>query len=486
MTKKSIKKNYILNLFNQVLNLLTPFVTTPYISRVLRADGIGTYSYIAAIVSYFVLFAGLGTSIYGQRQIAYFQDNKEERSRSFWEIEILSVVSTVICAIFYILYCSIQKENQYIYMIYVLNIITVAIDISWFFSGMEEFSKIVIRNTFFKIINIILIFLFVKEKNDLILYVIFITLLPVLSAISLWGYVSKFLVRTSIKNLQPIKHIKGTLALFIPTIAIQVYSSLDKVMLGSIVGNPYENGYYEQSYKLVRIVLTFVAAFGTVLIPRVGYYYNNGKYKEMKSIIMKGFNFAWCIGFPSAFGLMGCSDNIIPWFFGVGYEKMAVLLKVFSLLIIIVGLNNVTGMQYLIPTNRQNIFTKTVIYGALINIILNYVLIPRYMSVGAAVASVIAEAVVLGTELFAIRKEFSLSEIFLLSWKYFVASIVMFVVLRIENNFMSSSIINTIIMCISGGSVYLMILILLKDNFFYTQILPLIFKGLKFINRKRV
>ena len=252
MAKKSIKKNYIYNTCYQILMLLTPLITTPYISRVLGADGIGQVSYAESIVSYFVLFATLGISTYGQREISYVQDSKKDRSIVFWNTKFLQVVISSIVLGVYFSYLIVTKSGI-LYYILAVNILAVIFDVAWFFQGLEEFGKTVLRNVIFKFINIAYVFLVIKTKEDVLWYAFGLTFFALLSNISLWGYLPKYIQKISIKELSPFKSLPVVLSLFIPTIAIQVYTVLDKTMIGMITNSSFENGYYEQLWTKLWI-----------------------------------------------------------------------------------------------------------------------------------------------------------------------------------------------------------------------------------------
>ena len=204
MAKKSIKRNYIYNVSYQILVLLTPLITTPYLSRVIGADGIGTVSYAESIVSYFTLFATLGITTFGQREISYVQESKDKRIQIFWEIKILEIITSAIVIVSYIPF-ALMQQNRSIYLILIFNLLAVMVDVTWFFQGMEEFGKIVFRNLIFKIVNIIYIFGIVKSKNDLNLYVFGIALFLFLSNASLWGYLPKYVEKVNWKELKQIK-----------------------------------------------------------------------------------------------------------------------------------------------------------------------------------------------------------------------------------------------------------------------------------------
>ncbi len=464
---KSVKKNYIYNLIYQVLTLLLPLVTTPYLSRVLQADGIGTVSYAESIVSYFVLFATMGIATYGQREVSYVQNDTQARSRVFWETQLLKLITTSFVLCGYIIFALFIVEDaiKWLYFIFAIQILSVAVDAVWFFQGMEEFGKIVTRNIIVRIIFIAFVFIFVKTKEDLVYYVLGNALINIVSAMSIWGYLPKYVKRISFKSLHPFRNFKVVFALFIPTIAIQIYTVLDKTMIGIITNNAYENGYYEQAIKIAKMALTVIGALGTVMIPRIGYYHEKGEVETVREWIYRSYRFVWLLAIPMCIGLFFVASNFVPWFFGDGYDGVVPLLQILSLLLLSIGVNGVTGTQYLIPTKRENTFTLTVIIGAVVNFLLNLFLIYFFQSIGAAIASVVAETVIAIVQLVIVRKELSICTILKSSVKYLIAGVIMGVVLFFESIWFPPSILYTLLMVASGAVVYLLSLLLLRDTF---------------------
>lgn len=463
--KKSIKKNYLYNLLNQLLVIVVPFITIPYLSRVLNADGIGIYSYIHSIVSYFTLFAILGVSTYGQREISYVQNNVKQRSVVFWETKIFQIITSLIMLVIYLAF-SLFQEERLLYMIFAFNILSVAADVSWFFYGLEEFGKIIIRNAVLKLTNLLFIFVFVKTKDDLFIYCLGMCFFDFISNLSLWGYIPRYVQKVKFKRLRPFVNIRIIISLFIPTIAIQIYTALDKTMIGFITHSAYENGYYEQAIGISRVVLTFVTALGTVMIPRIGCLFQEGDKEGIKNAIYRGYRFVWFLGIPLCLGLIGISANFVPWFYGEGFDKVIPLLEILSLLIIAIGISNVTGMQYLIPTKRQNVLTLTLIIGAITNFLLNCVLIRFYQSIGAAIASVVSETMIAILQLIFVRKELDWKKIIVCGWKYVIAGGVMLVAIKMLASELSPNIIHTIVISLIGANTYFAVLIILKDLFF--------------------
>lgn len=470
MAKKSIKKNYIFNVAYQILTLITPLITAPYLSRVLQPDSVGRVSFIESIVSYFSLVAVMGISTYGQREISYVQDDINKRSEVFWNTKILGFCISGMTILVYIIFALFQKDNSTIYLILTLNLVANFFDITWLFQGMEDFIKTVTRNAIFKIIQIIYIFSFVRSKEDILLYVLGLGLFAALGNLSLWAYLPKYIKKVPLSVLRPFKDIKVVWSLFIPTVAVQIYTALDKTMIGLITDSSYENGYYEQALKISKMLLALVTALGTAMVPRIGYLFENGSKECIQKYIYRGYRFVWFLGTPLCFGIIMSASNFVPWFFGVDYDKVIPLLQILSLLILAIGINNVTGIQYLIPTKKQNIFTKTVIIGAVTNFCLNMILIYFFKSIGAAIASVTAESVIAIVQLIIVRKELSPMQVLKEGVNYFIAGAVMALSLIPITKHLAPSILNSIIIAASGSLIYFTVLLIEKDEFLISNI----------------
>ena len=463
MNKKSIAKNYVYNMFYQVLAIIVPLITTPYLSRVLGAENIGIYSYTLSITTYFILFGTLGIAMYGQREIAYLQDNKKERSKTFFEILIVRFVTLGFSSlIFFLCFCMHGQYSMY-YKILLLELFAYAIDISFFFQGLEEFKKTVKINSVVKIIGVICIFVFVRNINDLSKYFCIYVLSTYLGNVSLWMYLPKYIDKVRISDLKVFRHFKPTISLFIPQIAIQIYTVLDKTMIGMIIDDKSEVGYYEQAQKIVKLLLTIATSLGTVMIPRMANTYVSGNIKKLKEYMNMSFAFVWMLAFPLMFGIISIAGKFVPIFYGEGYEKVIYLINIMSPILIAIGLSNVIGIQYLLITKQQKKFTISVTVGAIINFISNMILIRFFYSIGAAVATVIAEFTVTGIQFYLVRKEIKLTNVLRITKNYFIAGIIMLIIsiligLLIKNNLLSI-IVQVCVSCI----VYFGMLIILKD-----------------------
>lgn len=475
--KKSIKINYLLNTSYQILILFVPLITAPYLSRVLGVKNIGMYSYAVSIVSYFTLFAIMGTSTYGQRKIAYVQEDREERSRVFFETLIFRSIASITVLIFWFLFIWKNHTDEFIYMVLSLNIVSVLTDITWFFQGLEEFAKIIIRNLFIRVISILFVFICIKSSDDLVLYVAGTGVLNILGNISIWLYLPKYI--TKINSIKPFKDIKEIVLLFIPTIAIQIYTVLDKTMIGLFSDDSTNNGYYEQAEKIVKITLTVITSLGTVMIPRIAKTYMVGDKETVKQYLYRSYRFVWLLAIPMCLGFISIANRFVPIFYGTGYEGTIPLLKIFSLLLIIIGLSNVTGVQFLIPTKKQNIFTRTVIYGAAINLILNLIFIPKYYAIGAAIGSIIAELAITIIQFIYIYRlrEFKIKNIFTGLSHYLVSGGIMCIIITLIDHYLAYNIYSLFIIIAVGILSYFGILFIMQDE--------LIMEGLKDLKKLR-
>ncbi len=466
--KKSITKNYIYNLVYQILIIILPLITTPYISRVLGAENIGIYSFTISVATYFILFGSLGVATYGQREIAYLQDDKKKYSKTFWEIVVFRFMTLLISmVIFYIVFVNGNNDYRIYYGILLLEILANCFDISWFFQGLEEFKKTVVRNIIVKLISIACIFAFVKTADDLGIYMWIYVLSTLIGNISLWWYLPKYINKEKFKNLNILRHLKPTIGLFIPQVAVQIYTVLDKVMIGAIIPDKTITGYYEQAQKIIKLLLTIITSLGTVMIPRIANIFVTGDKETIHKHLDNSFRFVYTFAFPMIFGLMLVANNFVPSFFGQGYDQVAILICIISPILLMIGLSNVIGTQYLLPTKRQREFTISVTVGAVVNLLLNFILIKNYGAIGASISTVIAETVVTLIQFIYVRKDLDIRRILNASFKYIVAAAVMFLVCYPIGFIVSGNLQNVIAKGIVGVIVYFGALIFMKDEFVF-------------------
>ena len=425
MKQVSLKRNFVYNASFQFLLMVVPLITTPYISRVLGAENIGIQSYTNSIISYFVLFATCGLNMYGQREIAYHSESIYEKSRIFWEVSLNKLVFTVLSLLMYVYFVYQVTDYKEIFVWQGINLIACAFDISWYFQGIQDFKRIVMRNAAVKIIGVACIFSFIHTADDLALYVILLGSTTLVGNLILWGYMRKMLVRVPLQELNVFRDKRIKLELFAPFIAIQIYTVLDKTMIGIFTGDPTQNGYYEQAQKVVQMSLAIITSLGTVLLPNISARFAQRDLQGIRDTVMKAYRYILICACPMTCALVVMSPIFVPWFFGPGYEGVIIMLQIFSLLFIIISISNIAGTGILTPTNRQNYGTLAVIGGAVVNFTLNIKFIPQFGAVGAAVASIVAEVVVSAVHLYYIKQYIDLRILFGWGLKYICAAMIM-------------------------------------------------------------
>ncbi len=426
MGKKSITRNYIYNMAYQVLILVLPLITTPYLARVLGAEGTGIYSYTYAIVTYFILFGSLGVALYGQREIAYAQENKELRKRTFFELVLFRFITVGIAIACYALTFMKGAQYQIYYRILVIELIAAAFDISWFFQGLEEFKRTVLRNILVRVCSVALVFILVKTREDLAKFTLIYSLADLIGNLSLWLYLPRYFKGIKVKEIKVLRHLPQIMLLFIPQVANQLYKILDTTMIGRIIEDKAELGFYEQSQKVVRLLLTLVTSLGVVMIPRMASTFASGDKKKVNEYMKMSFRFVFFLSFPIMFGLISISKEFVPVFFGDGYDKVAPIMCIISPIIILMGIANVIGTQYMIPTKRQKEYTISIIIGVIFNFFCNYFMIIKWGAIGASISTVLSQLIVDIVEALFVKDEIEFKDMLNLAGNYMAAGIIMF------------------------------------------------------------
>lgn len=474
MQKITIRKNFIYSTLYQALLMITPLLTAPYISRVLDARTIGIYSYTNSLATYFTMVAALGVLSYGNREISRYRDNKETISRLFWEIEALVIITTTATLFLWFIIIIFYQQYRIYLLLLSMQIVGVIFDISWFFGGLELYGYIVKKNAVCKIAGIILLFVLVKDADDLWLYILITVSSAVIGNISMWLYLPKLIDKIGYKSLKIKRHFKQTIIYFIPTIATSIYTVLDKTLIGIITQNEYENGYYEQATKIINMakMLTFTA-LNTVMGSRISYLFAQNKFEQIHSKIEKSLDYILLVGLGISFGIIGITNRFVPWFFGDGYDNVIYLLYLLSPIIVIIGISNCAGSLYYTPAGLRAKSTIFIIIGSCSNLLLNILLIPKYGSYGAVISSLFAETIITVLYVHFSKGYFSFFMIIKMSWKRLISGMTMLMVILQIGSKINSSIILTGFQVVTGSVVYLFFLIVLKDKFMVTILMEL-------------
>ena len=458
-----VVRNYLYNAGYQILALIIPLITAPYISRTLKPHGVGIYADTNAWIQWFVLIASIGIALYGNREIAYVRDDKEKMSRTFWEIQIVKLVMTLVAYIALVIFLQIYTKYTWYIWVQSINILAATLDISWLYMGLEDFKRTVIRNTGVKILSLVLILTFVKTPNDVALYIFLTGFSILLGNLTLWPRLRIILTRVKLSSLRPLRHLKPSLALFVPQIATQIYLILNKNMLGIIV-NSTAVGYYNNSDSLVKMVLALVTATGTVMLPHVASEFAKGNKEAINEMLYSSFDFVSFLSVAMAFGLAAVGLHGVPYFYGKGFEPVGPAIMIESAVIVIIGWSNAIGIQYLLPTDRVKEFSTSVIIGAVVNFILNFPLMELWGLMGAMVSTVLSEATVTGYQFWTIRNDIEYKRLFTNIWKYLLSGFIMFIPVSWLDRNLHTGVFSILLEVVVGILVYLLMILILKPT----------------------
>lgn len=460
----SLKKNIIYNTVYQLFTIILPLITVPYVSRVLGPEGQGKYSYTSAYSQYFIIIGMIGISLYGNRQIAYVRDDIKKISKEFINIYTLQLITTIISLIFYlIIFVGINNSNRLLYFIESFAIIATILDISWFFIGYGEMKSVVVRNTITKIVGVALTFTLVKESNDVIIYAAIMGGTSLAGQLIMWTGLKDKIVFVKPSFKYAFNHLKPALALFVSQLAIQVYTLLDRTMLG-VFTTDAQVGLYDNSQKTIKLLVTLASSLGVVMLPKMSELFSKGKKEEFKELIYKVFRFVNFISIPMAFGLLAVANSFSLWFYSNKFDGISVLLKVGGFIVIAISWSNILGIQVMLPMKREKEFTISVTIGAITNFILNLMLIFNYKSLGTTIASVAAEFAVTFAQLYFLRDIISLRNVVGTTYKPLIGSIAMFVVINICSKGLPVNVFGTFIQIGVGVIIYGITMIILRDE----------------------
>ena len=295
-------------------------------------------------------------------------------------------------------------------MIQLIYLISVAFDINWLFCGLQKFKFTVTRSGIIKIVSLILIFLFVKDENDLNKYIFILAGTTLLNQLILWPFLKKEVKFVKVKSKNIIKHLKPTLILFIPVLATSIYKTMDKIMIGNM-SNMSEVGYYENAEKMLNIIISVISALGTVTLPQMTYLYNNHNDDAFKRVFDKSLTFVIFMVLPVIFGFWATADDLVFIYLGNGFSESAILLRLLSISLIFSTIAQIVRMQLLIPRNKDKEYIISVILGALINFIFNFILIRKYEAIGATIGTILAETIVCILQCYYVRKDIPIKNI---------------------------------------------------------------------------
>lgn len=417
----SENKNFLMNVAYQLLSYVFPLVTVSYVSQCLGVTNIGTYSYTYSTVYLFMLLGMLGINNYGNREIARVRDDKQACSFIFFSIYKLQLLTVGLASIGYVIYIQcIVSEYEKLFWLQAIYLFSACLDVNWFYFGLEKFKLTITRNCIIKVASLILILFFVRTEADLAQYTVIMAGSTFLSQLYLILILHRYIVNVHTTLHDSLHHLRGCCILFIPVLAFGIYRVMDKTMLGAMA-TVTELGYYENAERLINIPISIINALGTVMLPRMSYLLKNHSVESTKAIYAS-MKLALLLSCMMAAGIFLVSNDIVVVLFGYDFYKSGEIIRILSITILASAWANVIRTQYLIPSGKDTIYVISTIGGAVVNLLLNIVLIPKYGAYGACLGTIAAEYFVMIYQTVKVRRVLEIKRYFNLAWKDLVIS----------------------------------------------------------------
>lgn len=457
-------RNYSYNLAYQLFSIVVPLITAPYLTRTLGAEGTGIYSYVnstAVLISSIVM---LGIYSYGNRQVAYVRDNREQLTNVFWSIMTtrltLGLIGTIIYAGMVLL---LGRYVQY-FFIYYTYMLAYFLDCTWIYVGVEDMKWAVIKNFITKLISVVGIFMFVKGAGDTWKYVLLLGSSVLISNILAFTQLPRYVNKPRLSSANVIGNIKGSAYLFLPSLAATIYLQCDKVMIELLTGETSQVAFYDYSEKIVTIPLTFITVLNAVIMPRLANEYAKKNFESISKLVNDTLSVGLFFSFPMMFGLMTIAPKLIPWYLGDQFLPTVWAIVIIAPIVITNTISGIFGTQYFTATNQVQILLKSQVGAVIANIIINAILIPKYGFYGAGVATVISSLICAVVQYIYIRKQIYLNNFFLMVVKYFFGALIMTGAICIFTNKMGPTPMTNVLQMLIGIVVYLLLELLMKDR----------------------
>lgn len=460
----SLKKNIFYNSIRVGSNLVFPLVTFPYVSRIMGPDSLGLFNYISAIVGYFTLFASLGFPVYGTREVA---QSKDQQSKLQAATNAIFTANTIACLVVYMSYfvasffLAHSMPDFWLYFVLGLSVLLSCISFDWFYQGIEDFKYITVRSVVIKTVSILGLFIFVRKSDDILAYSILTVAGTcgnnVLNLVRIRKYIN---LRFSLQDCW--KHTKGAFVLFLSSIIISLYTNLNSVMVGAL-GSMAAVAYFTTANKLIQILMTILGAVTSSVIPRMAYLIGKGDDDEVLNLQKKTLTLLLYVSIPMVLGIIALAHPLVLLFGGSEFLPAVPVMQILALLLVVITLSGFLGNQVLVPMRKEKYGNYCVGFGALVNLLLNFVLIPKYAEIGVALSVVAAEIAVTAMHFYFSRKFMKLKWTEFVPLRCIIASLIMFVAIYFTFSNKMPALYCILWACI-GMIIYIMVLLLLKDQ----------------------
>lgn len=467
---KSVKWNIVMNFILTMSNFIFPLITFPYVSRVLLPVGTGKVAFATSIVSYFSMVGMLGIPTYGIRACAKVRDNRDKLSKTVQEIMVINSIAMGLSLLVYVIAIILvprMAQDRVLFMINIATLVFNLIGCEWLYKALEQYSYITIRSIILKLVSLVLMFLMVHQKSDYVIYGAITILASVGSNFFNFINLRRFLNLKWYPNMNLSQHIKPIFSFFMMTIATTVYTNLDSVMLGFMKGDEAV-GYYNAAVKIKTILVSLVTSMGAVLLPRLSFYIKEGKKKEFKDLTVRSLQFVCFLSIPLWIYFTIFAKEGIYFLSGDAYTGSILPMQIIMPTLLLIGISNLLGIQILVPMDRENDVLKSVSLGAIVNLVINAVCIPKFSASGAAFGTLVAELFVTYYQIYVLRDFLRNIIVSIKLYKNILATIVATIVVLLANIFISgisSLFLVLVISAVIYGIVYGLVGLLLREEF---------------------
>lgn len=469
--EKSIKLNFLMNALLSISSFIFPLITYPYVSRVLQPEGLGSVNFATSIITYFSMFAQLGIPIYGVKACARVRDDREKLSKTVHE---LLIINLVVCAISYcvlamtILFVPRIYEHKTLFMVIGSSILFNSIGCEWLYKALEKYVYITTRSMIFKAIAVVVMLLLVHQRDDYVIYggisIFAASAANILNLINIRRYISlrKF------KSYDFKRHFRPILIYFLMSCSVTVYTNLDTVMIG-FIKDEIEVAYYSTAIKVKVILTSAIASLGNVILPRASNYWAKNLKDKFFGMGVRAVNFVAVTSIPLTIYFMFFAREGVLLLAGDAYTHAILPMQIIMLTLFPIALGNIIGIQMLVPMGGETSVLRAEIIGAVVDFILNLILIPRLASAGAAISTVIAEICVTLLLYRSFKKR--VNTVFLSNIKWMKIGFAVLVAcacsfwvkLLFQNSFVTLAVSATLFAC-----VYILMLYIVKEPGFMT------------------
>lgn len=465
---EKLKKNIIYNVLYQISVIIIPLITAPYISRVIGAEGVGIYSYSTSVASYFALFILWGVGNYGVRTIAKTRDDYNLCRKNFWSIYSFQIVCTIIVLIAYSVFIYFtESKYQVALIIQILYLLSVGLDVNWYFAGTEQFKITVTRGMLVKFLQVVLIFALIRTNMDTYKYIAIMTGGTLIGQVCLFPIIFNQIPPIKITIKEILCHIKPNIILFVPILATSVFTIMDKIMLEWINHDIAAVGIYEYSEKIVKLPLGVITAIGTVMLPKISNLLVNNNEKESQHYFQLSMHYIGILVTAMAFGIAAIAPTFSVVFYGKEFEECGTIITMLSIILVTSSWANIIRTQYLIPNNKEKTYIIAVICGAVLNLILNWIFIPRLGARGAAIGTIGAEVILCIIHTIGVWKSLELRKPIKDWMEYCICALGMFSVVRVIGNYLKMDLVGLCIEILVGAVafvIFICVLLILKKD----------------------